>query len=65
MDCKQIVAALTGDSTPEKVLASIPAAERDDIPCQICKLLTGRGLSFQQAELLIEIAKGRLRWAKI
>lgn len=32
MDCKQVVAALTGDNTPEKVLASIPATERNEIP---------------------------------
>ncbi len=65
MDCKQVVAALTGDNTPEKVLASIPATERNEIPRQICKLLAGRGLSFQQAEMLLEVAKGRLRWTEI
>lgn len=65
MDCKQVVAACTGDDTPEKVLASIPTTERNEIPRQICKLLVGRGLSFQQTEMLLEVAKGRLRWAEI
>lgn len=50
---------------PEIVLSSIPTDKLRDIPNDICKLLLKNDLSFQQAEMLLDVAKGRLRRAKI
>lgn len=61
----QKVVAAANEESPEKIWAGIPREKRNSIPNEICKLLTNSGLSFQQAELLLEVAKGRLRWAKI
>lgn len=49
----------------EDVLASIPSDKLSSIPNEICRLLTNNGLSFQQAEILLAVAKSRLRKAKI
>lgn len=59
------VIAIANNETPASTLASIPADKLKTIPNEICKLLVNNGLSFQQAELLLEVAKGRLRRAKI
>lgn len=53
------------EDSPTKVLESIPHDKRNRIPNEICKMLTENGLSFQQAEMLLEVAKSRLRRAKI
>ncbi len=50
---------------PEDAYRMIPTKQRETILNEICKLLVGRNLSFQQAELLLELAKRRLRKAKI
>jgi hypothetical protein len=57
--------ALANEESPSKVLASIPRDKLISIPNEICSLLTGNDLSFQQAEMLLEVAKGRLRRVKI
>ena len=57
--------ALANEESPSKVLASIPRDKLISIPNEICSLLTGNDLSFQQAEMLLELAKGRLRRVKI
>ena len=57
--------ALANEESPSKVLASIPRDKQTSIPNEICSLLTGNDLSFQQAEMLLEVAKGRLRRVKI
>ena len=63
MTLEEIIAA-TNDEQPEKNLASIPADKLRDIPNEICNLLT-KNLSLQQAEMLLAVAKSRLRRAKI
>lgn len=64
MTLDEIISMMDNDK-PEDVLASIPPDKMRDIPSEICKLLTKNGLSFQQAELLLAVAKSRLRKAKI
>lgn len=64
MTLDEIIAMMNNDKT-EDVLASIPPDKMRDIPNEICKLLTKNGLSFQQAELLLAVAKSRLRRVKI
>lgn len=59
------IIAKVDDDKPELVLTSIPADKRKSIPDEICKLLINNGLSFQQAEMLLAVAKSRLRKAKI
>lgn len=59
------IAELAFEDSPTEVLESIPHDKRNRIPNEICKMLTGNGLSFQQAEMLLEVAKSRLRRAKI
>lgn len=61
---EKAVVAINNES-PERILSEIPAEKLRTIPSEICKLLVNNGLSFQQAELLLEVAKGRLRRAKI
>ena len=61
---EEIVAKIDDDK-PEIILTSIPADKRKNIPDEICKLLINNGLSFQQAEMLLAVAKSRLRKAKI
>ena len=61
----QKVVAAANEENPEKIWAGIPHEKRESIPNEICKLLVNNDLSFQQAELLLEVAKGRLRWLKI
>lgn len=56
---------MANDERPDLVLASIPSEKLRDIPSEICKLLVNNGLSFRQAEMLLEVAKGRLRRAEI
>ena len=56
---------MANDERPDLVLSSIPSEKLRDVPNEICKLLANNGLSFQQAEMLLEVAKGRLRRAKI
>lgn len=65
MTTEEVIAKVEQDSQPEKVLISIPEDKRKRIPDEICKILTGNGLSLQQAELLLAIAKSRLRKAII
>lgn len=59
------VVAIANEETPAKILSSIPSEKLEKLPNEICCLLTNNDLSFQQAELLLEVAKGRLRRAKI
>lgn len=61
---EEIIAKIDNDK-PEIILTSIPADKRKHIPDEICKLLINNGLSFQQAEMLLAVAKSRLRKAKI
>lgn len=61
---EEIVAAVNEDQ-PELILTTIAPEKLHRIPNEICKLLTKNGLSFRQAELLLDIAKGRLRKAMI
>ena len=61
---EEIIAKIDDDK-PEIILTSIPADKRKNIPDEICKLLINNGLSFQQAEMLLAVAKSRLRKAKI
>ena len=61
----QKVVAAVNEENPEKIWAGIPREMRECLPNEICKLLVNNDLSFQQAELLLEVAKGRLRWLKI
>ena len=65
MTMEEVIAKVEQDSQPEKVLISIPEDKRKRIPDEICKLLMGNGLSLQQAEMLLAIAKSRLRKAII
>lgn len=57
---EKAVAAINKEQ-PEQILAGIPTEKLKTIPNEICGLLVNNGLSFQQAELLLEVAKGRLR----
>lgn len=59
------IIAKTEDDQPELILASIPKDKLRNIPNKICELLINNGLSFQQAEMLLAVAKSRLRKAKI
>lgn len=59
------IIAKVDDDKPELILASIPNDKMRDIPSKICELLINNGLSVQQAEMLLAVAKGRLRKAKI
>ena len=61
MTMEEVIAKVEQDSQPEKVLISIPEDKRKRIPDEICKILMGNGLSLQQAEMLLAIAKSRLR----
>ena len=65
MTMEEVIAKVEQDSQPEKVLISIPEDKRKRIPDEICKILMGNGLSLQQAEMLLAIAKSRLRKASI
>ena len=65
MTMEEVIAKVEQDSQPEKVLISIPEDKRKRIPDEICKFLMGNGLSLQQAEMLLAIAKSRLRKAII
>lgn len=65
MNIDEAIQKIEGGNDPGKVLSSIPSDKLRDIPNDICKLLIGNGLTFQQAELLLEVAKTRLRMAKI
>lgn len=59
------VVAIANEESPAKILASIPNEKLETLPNEICCLLMRNDLSFQQAEMLLEVAKGRLRRAKI
>ena len=65
MTMEEVIAKVEQDSQLEKVLISIPEDKRKRIPDEICKILMGNGLSLQQAEMLLAIAKSRLRKAII
>ena len=65
MTMEEVIAKVEQDSQPEKVLISIPEDKRKRIPDEICEILMGNGLSLQQAEMLLAIAKSRLRKAII
>lgn len=65
MTMEEVIAKVEQDIQPEKVLISIPEDKRKRIPDEICKILMGNGLSLQQAEMLLAIAKSRLRKAII
>jgi len=56
---------VSGENSPEKIYESIPVELREKVPCDICKELTGYELTFQQAELLLDIAKCRLKRLRI
>ncbi len=56
---------VSGANSPEKIYEGIPAELREKIPCDICKELIGYELTFQQAELLLDIAKCRLKRLRI
>lgn len=47
------------------LLEGIPDDRARDLSNQICKLLVNTGLSFRQAESLLEYTKDRLKDAKI
>ena len=49
----------------ERILRTIPAEKREEIPRQICQLLIKKGLSFAQAEALLELSKDLLKNAEI
>lgn len=49
----------------EKILMGIKPNTIDEIVKSICKTLVGQGLSFRQAECLLEIAKEKLKDARI
>lgn len=49
----------------EKILMGIKANTIDEAINSICQPLIGKGLSFRQAECLLEMAKERLKDAKI
>lgn len=52
----------------EKEMMQLYAAGKnkvDDLQREICKLLIGKGLSYRQAELLLESTKDLLKDAKI
>lgn len=61
----EAIAKAIREDSPEKILMSIPSEKLQRIPTQICELLVNNGLSFQQAEMLLTVAKSRLRRAKI
>lgn len=65
MNIDEAIQKIEGWNDPGKVLSSIPSDKLRDIPNDICQLLIGNGLTFQQAEMLLEVAKTRLRRAKI
>lgn len=65
MATEEEVIAKINDDKPELILASIPEDKLRSIPNKICELLINNGLSFQQAEMLLAVAKSRLRKAKI
>lgn len=65
METLEDIIAKVDDGKPELILASIPNDKMRDIPNKICELLINNGLSFQQAEMLLAVAKYRLRKAKI
>lgn len=49
----------------EKILTGVKTDTIDEIIRSICLPLIGKGLSFRQAECLLEMAKERLKDAKI
>ena len=57
--------SVANDDKPENILASIPHDKLRDIPTEICSLLIKKDLSLQQAEMLLDVAKGRLHRVKI
>lgn len=64
MTMDEAIARMDADNL-EALWASISEDKRNSIPNEICKMLINNGLSFQQAELLLAVAKSRLRKAKI
>lgn len=65
MNIDEAIQKLEIGDDPGKILSSIPSDKLRDIPNDICNLLKGNGLTFQQEELLLDVAKTRLRRAKI
>ena len=57
----ELISKVDQDSQPEKIFLSISPEKRERIPDEICAALMGNGLSLQQAEILLSIAKNRLR----
>lgn len=49
----------------EKILMGVKPNTIDEAVKSICQTLIGKGLSFRQAECLLEMAKERLKDAKI
>lgn len=49
----------------DEILRSIPEEKRDNIPREICQCLIKKGLSFAQAEVLLDIARDLLKGAEI
>ncbi len=56
---------MTNLECAERILRTIPAEKREEIPRQICQLLIKKGLSFAQAEALLELSKDLLKNAEI
>lgn len=48
-----------------KVLETVPSEQLKEIPNALCNQLINKGLSFRQAEALLEYAKDLLKGAKI
>lgn len=61
----EAIAKILREDSPETILASIPSEKLRSIPNQICEMLVNNDLSFQQAEMLLAVARSRLRRAKI
>lgn len=51
---EKAVAAINKEQ-PEQILAGIPTEKLKTIPNEICGLLVNNGLSFQQAELSLDL----------
>lgn len=56
-----------GDSTMnyEEILYGVDAKTINDVVVNICTAVRGKGLSFRQAEALMDITKEKLKDAKI
>lgn len=60
LNLNQAIERIT-ESSPVEVLASIPADKIRELPEKICVALKGNGLTLRQAEVLLDVAKSRLK----